>query len=210
MKRLLACFLSLLPAAQAVAHPHVFVDTTLRVVLDDNQRVTGIELHWAYDEFFTLMLLEDMGLDPDGDGVLTGDELAILQGFELDNWPEDFEGDIYLYGDGRKLALGTPEPRGVTVEDGRILSAHFRPLVPVAADGLEILQYDPSYYVAYTLDPEIAVPVPCRAEIAAADLDAAEAAVQAELKRVPEDQFEVLEVGIHYADRITLTCEPSS
>mgnify|MGYP000462819759 CR=1 FL=1 len=118
MKRLLACFLSLLPAAQAVAHPHVFVDTTLRVVLDDNQRVTGIELHWAYDEFFTLMLLEDMGLDPDGDGVLTEDELAILQGFELDNWPEDFEGDIYLYGDGSKLALGTPEPRGVTVEDG--------------------------------------------------------------------------------------------
>ncbi|NIY99552.1 DUF1007 family protein, partial [Salipiger sp. HF18] len=99
MKRLLACFLSLLPAAQAFAHPHVFVDTTLRVVLDDNQRVTGIELHWAYDEFFTLMLLEDMGLDPDGDGVLTEDELAILQGFELDNWPEDFEGDIYLYDD---------------------------------------------------------------------------------------------------------------
>ncbi|NVK62144.1 MAG: DUF1007 family protein [Rhodobacteraceae bacterium] len=210
MKRLLACLLSLLPAAQAVAHPHVFVDTTLRVVLDDNQRVTGIELHWAYDEFFTLMLLEEMGLDPDGDGVLTEDELAILQGFELDNWPEDFEGDIYLYDDGRKLAPGTPEPRGVTVEDGRILSAHFRPLEPVAADGLEILQYDPSYYVAYTLDPEIAVPAPCRAEIVAADLDAAEAAVQAELMRVPEDQFEVLEVGIHYADRIMLTCEPSS
>ena len=56
----------------------------------------------------------------------------------------------------------------VSTWPGRILSAHFRPLEPVAADGLEILQYDPSYYVAYTLDPEITVPAPCRAEIVAA------------------------------------------
>ncbi|MGR3375659.1 DUF1007 family protein [Salipiger abyssi] len=211
MIRWLACFLILLPAAQAQAHPHVFVDTALRVEIDEAGRATGIEVSWSYDDFFTLLIFEDMGLDPDGDAELTEAELAALQGFDLDNWPEDFEGDLYVYAGEQKLALGTPEPRGVRVENGRIVSAHYRPLPePPAADGLRILQYDPTYYVAYEVTRGVELPAPCRAEVTKPDLDAAAEAMKQELATVPEDAFEVMEVGDLYADRVAISCDPSS
>lgn len=191
-------------------HPHIFVDSALRIEIDAEQRVTGIELSWAYDAFFTLLIFEDMGLDPDGDGQLTEDELAQIQGFETNNWPEDFEGDLYLVSGGEPVALGRPEPRETRVEEGRIVSAHFRPVPEVAAQGLEIGQYDPTFYVSYEISRGVEIAAPCRAEIEPPDRDAADAYVQEELQRVPEDMFEQLEVGAHYADRILLTCEPSS
>ena len=40
------------------------------------------------------------------------------------------------------------------------------------------------------------------------DLDAADRALQAELAKVPEDQFEVIEMGETFADRIDVTCAP--
>jgi len=210
MTRWIACIPLLLTASQAVAHPHVFVDSALRIETDAARNVTGVELSWAYDEFFTLLIFEDMGLDPDGDGQLTEDELAQLQGFETNNWPADFEGDLYLASQGETVALGAPEPRETRVEDGRIISGHFRLVPGVAADGLEIRQYDPTFYVSYEITRGVEIAAPCRAEIEKPDRAAADAYVQKELQSVPEDQFEVLEIGEQYADRISLTCEPSS
>lgn len=210
MLRWSACFLFLLPAVEAVAHPHVFVDSALRIETDADRRVTGIELSWAYDEFFTLLIFEDMGLDPDGDGQLTEAELEQLQGFETNNWPADFEGDLYLVAGGAPVALGPPEPRETRIEDGRIISSHFRPVPEVPAQGLEIKQYDPTFYVSYEISRGVEIAAPCSAEIEAPDREAADAFVQEELQRVPEDMFEQLEVGEQYADRISLTCDPSS
>ena len=30
--------------------------------------VTAIRVTWTYDDFYTLMIMEERGLDPDGDG----------------------------------------------------------------------------------------------------------------------------------------------
>ena len=211
MTKWLACLLLLLPAIPARAHPHVFVDTTLRLSLDSERQLTGIEVTWAYDALFSLLILEDMGLDADGDGVLAPDELEQVQRFDLDNWPEDFEGDLYLRdAEGRSLALGAPEGRGVQLIDGQLVSVHYRDVAPTPAEGVEIRQFDPAYYVAYEVSGGVALPEPCRAEVEAPDTEAAERAVDEELAQVPEDQFELLEVGKYYAERITLTCAPSS
>ncbi|MCR8546853.1 DUF1007 family protein [Salipiger sp. P9] len=209
MIRWFACFLTLLPAAQAQAHPHIFVDTALRLEINDRQEVTGIEVSWSYDDFFTLLIFEDMGLDPDGDAQLTEAELARLQSFDLDNWPDDFEGDLYLYAGTEKLVLGHPEAASVRIENGRIISAHHRSVTPTPADGLLVMQYDPTYYVSYEVTRGVDLPAPCRAAIAKPDLDAAEEALREELAQVPEDQFEVMQIGDVYADRITISCDPS-
>lgn len=212
MRRGLAplCFLALaIPAQDIAAHPHVFVDTELRVFVE-NGRAVAVEVTWAYDDFFSLLIFEDMGLDPDGDAVLTEAELDDLRGFDLEVWPEGYEGDLYAYAGGEKTALGFPEVTGIAVENGRIVSRHVRSLPDVPVETLELLQYDPTYYVAYTLTQPVVVEGGCSSTVTPHDPDAAAEAVEKEMNTIPEDMFEEMMVGIHFADRIGFTCETSS
>lgn len=205
----LALLAALIGVPLAQAHPHVFVDSSLRVFVE-NGRAKSVEVTWVYDDFFSLLIFEDMGLDPDGDGVLSKDELARLRGFDFEVWPEGFEGDLYAYSNGQKLDLGMPEVTGIAVENGRIVSRHLRSLPDVSAGGLELQQYDPTYYVAYALDTNVVVEGGCSAVVQKHDVDAAAKAIEDELNSVPEDVFEQMKVGIHFADRVQLTCDPSS
>ena len=79
----------------AAAHPHVFLDTILVLTFDPEQRLSSIRVAWLYDDFFSMSLFADMGLDNDLDGKLTDAEIAKLQGFNL-NWPKDFSGVICM------------------------------------------------------------------------------------------------------------------
>lgn len=46
------------------AHPHVFVDCEASLILDA-QGLSAIRQNWIFDEFFTAMILGDLGLPPD-------------------------------------------------------------------------------------------------------------------------------------------------
>ena len=97
----LCCATALLCATPlAHAHPHVFVDTRMAVTVADGKAVR-IDVTWTWDDFFSLLIFEDMGLDPDGDAILTEAELDVLRGFDFEVWPEGFEGD--LDGSGQQL-----------------------------------------------------------------------------------------------------------
>jgi len=195
-------------AAPAAAHPHVFVDTGLRVQVDERGRVTGIEVSWEYDELYSMLNFQDLGLDPDYDGVLTEDELAALDGFDL-HWVPGYEGDLYAETSAGPVALGPPQGRGVRVEAGRIRSTHFRPLAaPVAAAGLVLRAYDPSFYTFYTLDLGVEVAGGCRAEVVPPDLDEADRRLKVRLAAIPAEQTETdfPAVGATFADTVTIRC----
>lgn len=68
-------FGSLLLAAPAAAHPHVYV-TVETTVLYDKDKLTGLRQRWYFDEFYTTMAID--GLDTNGDGVYDRKELAEL------------------------------------------------------------------------------------------------------------------------------------
>ena len=55
-------------AFPALAHPHVFIDTSLEVIFDDQARATGVRISWTYDEYFSLVVAEDHKIDLDYDG----------------------------------------------------------------------------------------------------------------------------------------------
>jgi len=207
-----ACALLLgLVAAPLGAHPHVFVDTAMRFEVNDDAEITGVTMTWSYDDFFTLLIFEDMGLDPDGDAVLTDDELDTLFGFDLENWPEGFEGDLYLYSNGDKIEMPRPRPIGIAVEDGRIVATHFREIPRVPTAGLEIMQYDPTYYVAYDISQGVSFTDPsCNASVSDPDPTVAEEALAEALETPSEDIFLTIEMGIYYADRIDISCAPPS
>lgn len=207
---------ALLPAA-AAAHPHVFVDTEVEIVLGADGALQGVRLTWVYDDFFSLLLTEDLGLDPDGDLQLTEEEAATLQAFVLD-WPEDFAGDLHVTRAAAPLALGPPREGAVAFEEGRVRESHFRPLAaPQAMDApVQVQVFDPYYYVAYDIRPPIRVTggAGCEAALQKADLSVAYELVDEALYGRPASDVgpdeEFPEVGHAFADTITVTCAASS
>jgi ABC-type uncharacterized transport system substrate-binding protein len=212
----LAAFAAYAPIASA--HPHIFVDTGVELIHDDNGRLTALRIHWTYDELFSLLLLEDLGLDDDYDGVLTEAETEALQGFDM-QWPEGFEGDVYVTAGGAPVALGPPETGPAELRpDGMLTSTHTRPLarpVDSAAEAVVVSVYDPTFYTAYSILPaEVSTDAPgCETAVFTPDLDAAYAQLEAalaELGAVVDDPFEAVDfppVGDRFAEEIRVTCE---
>ena len=81
-------------ATGGAAHPHIFIDAGMEVIFDDQARATGLRITWSYDDLFSLMLVEDRGLDPDFDGVLTPEEATAISGFDME-WQPGYAGDTY-------------------------------------------------------------------------------------------------------------------
>lgn len=206
LSRILFIIAALLaPIAQA--HPHVFVSTRIVLDMDTSQRVTGVTMTWEYDDFFSLLIFEDMGLDRDSDGVLNSAELDQLMGFDLIEWPDGFEGDLFIFSDGQKVELVRPVPHDIAVREGKIIATQKRAIPNLPAEGLVIQQYDPTYYVSYDLNGGIEVPAPCAVRIVAADLDAAEREVERLTKQsVSGDAFMEVELGHLYASKAVLSC----
>ncbi|UWQ77830.1 DUF1007 family protein [Leisingera sp. S132] len=200
--------LALLAPAGAAAHPHIFVDTGMKLVVTDGGQLQAVEITWAYDEFYSLLIFEDRGLDSDFDGSLTAGELAQLQGFDL-AWSEGFQGDTYLTLDGEALGLGAPEHLSTEVKDGRITTRHRRVLTqPQAADGVVIKAYDPTYYTAYTVNQGLEVSGGCQGSITPPNLDQAYTLVEELLYAMPAEQAEETypEVGEAFADTVRVSC----
>lgn len=219
MRRILGGIAGLvLTAGQAVAHPHVYIDSGLHLIFDDEGRLAAVRVIWAYDELYSLLVLEDMGLDSDYDGVLTAQETARLDGFDM-AWDPDFAGDLYADAGGAEIAFSRPLEHTAELRDGRIVTMHTRALerridpaeVPVA-----FRIYDPSFYTAYTvsLPTRIEGREGCAAQLFAPEMDAANAQLLAALQElgatdmVNESDFPA--IGAAFAEEIRLTCAPRS
>lgn len=203
------CLLASLPAG---AHPHIFVDAGLRLVLDPQGRPTAVEVTWRYDELYSMLLVSDLGLDPDFDLQLTPQEIADTLGFDL-NWGEGFEGGLVLHQGEQPLALGAPEPLTLSLTPGGQLETTHRRPVQGARAGVPVDAqiYDPQFYVAFEmiLDITVADRSDCRIDLIRADIDAAYVALGAALAEIggavaAEDNFPP--VGALFADRAVIAC----
>lgn len=207
---LLAALALPLPLA---AHPHVFADSRVELVMD-GALVTGVRLTWTYDEFFSLLLTEDLGLDADADAVLTEEELAVLRA-SVSDWPPDFSGDLVVTHGEEPVELAARSEHSVDFVAGQVVESHLRPLAaPVsAAEALVTIEnYDPYYYVAYEVLPEIGLEGAgdCEAALIPAD----PAAGQAEVDRIYGEldvagagvDVQLPPVGFAFTDRVELRC----
>lgn len=203
-----------LGAGPALAHPHIFIDAGLTLMFDSRGQLAAVRVTWAYDEFYSLMQLADLGLDRDGDGVLTAEEGQKLAGYDT-NWVEGYEGDLYLTADGAPVRLAGPAQAGARLEEGRIVSWHIRPLIDrIDPEATQVVAraYDPGFYTAYTTDLGVRTSgrEGCEALVTEADLGRAYDIVEDLLygdggsAANAEDDFPA--VGEHFADTVTLTC----
>ena len=196
-------------AGPAGAHPHVFMETVLEVIRDDAGRAVSLRVTWTYDPFFSLVLITERGLDPDGDGALTEAETVALQGFDM-NWDPGFPGDTYAFAGDRAVALSGPRDGVARYEGGQIVSSHVRDLAEPVARLLVVKNYDPTYYTEYTIREVLAEG--CATEIIAPDLTAAERELQAALAEIPADadvEMGFPEVGAVFAQEVRVTCAAS-
>lgn len=200
----------------ALSHPHVFIDTGLEFIVDEAGHLTHIRVTWAYDEFYSLLVLEDMNLDQDADGILTESEEKRLSGFDM-QWVEGYNGDLVLTKDGTPVALSRPIQPSATTEDGRIVTTHLRAVEDEAilATGLSAKAFDESFYTAYEITRPVTVTGPdsCQMDRNDPDIDGQLAQMQAFLLTLDADydleENDIPLVGESFATEILISCPVS-
>ena len=200
-------------AGPALAHPHVWIDTRIEVIVNDRNEATALRVSCTYDDLYSLYIVGDMGLDPDWDGKLTPLEEAKLSGFDM-KWDPEFAGDTYaLLGDA-PLVLARPKDWTASYAGGKITSTHLRSLdapVPLGGAPLVVQVYDPGYYVAYAIpfDPVVTGGEGCTAQVFIPDLEEAEEQLMAALSEYAPDvdlEGEFPAVGAKFAEEVRVTC----
>lgn len=209
-----AALAAALVAGPAAAHPHVFVDATLTLRFDAEGRLAELSTTWTYDEFYTLYAIEAMEMDADGDGVLTGDELAEMARIHTEPWPdqEQLASQLWLTVGGAAAGLALPAGAEARIEGDRLVVSFARAVAAPAdpAEALSVRLYDPSYFIAYEMVGSPAaegLPVGCALRYIPFDPDAELAALQTELAAIPADETpDFVNVGALFADEVRVTC----
>jgi len=153
----------------AAAHPHVWIDLETKPIYDGDGRVTGIDIAWIFDPFYTVFAVEDMRT---ADGV-DREALVGMISRNLENLrPHDFFTDIRA--GGAKVKLGPVE----TFDAGLIRDnlwmrfvVTFEEPVDPRESSFSYAVYDPTYYIEVIYnDPvkanlEAAAPPGCSAQL---------------------------------------------
>lgn len=211
----LAVLAVLISASGAYAHPHVWVTVSGSVEVNANGAVKALHYRWTFDEAYSAFAIQ--GLDTDGDGKLTREELQPLAEVnaqslnEYSYFTNPVRGevallnafsdpvDFWLDWNGRQLTLNFTLPAGVPFE---VRSA------PIA---IEV--FDPSYFVSFEFAEGDAMPLApgapagCQAHLERGDkpdqgLSARLAAIGAD-EDVPE---QLLQQVNSYANAVIVKC----
>ncbi|KIN71204.1 DUF1007 family protein [Sulfitobacter guttiformis] len=203
----------ILCAAPANAHPHIFINAGLVFVVDADNRLTHVQVTWEYDELYSLLVTEDMGIDADYDGVLSEADTARLTGFDM-QWIEGYNGDLVGTLAGQNLTLSAPTAPTATLTEGKIVTTHLRAVsgAPQINGTLSFLPYDGTYYTAY----DVTLPVlvqggnGCEVTVDTPDIKGALSMTKAEIGALPEDfDMEAAglgDIGRRFATDVRVTC----
>ena len=152
----------------AAAHPHVWVQMRSDVVFNDAGLIAAMNVMWTFDAAYTQMALD--GLDSNGDGVYSQDEIAPLAKENLKAL-KDYDYFTVMRFNGEKQPLGEVTEFGQIWSNNR-LEMHFQvplktPLDPRKGEFM-VKIYDPDFFVAidYAKDEPVTVignmPAPCQ------------------------------------------------
>ena len=198
----------------ASAHPHVWVTAKAELVYEAG-KVAGVRHAWSFDPEYTAFVTQ--GLDADGDGRLTPDELAGLAAENTRNLAE-FGYFTKLKVAGREQAFAEPKEPTMRMEGKALTLSFFLPLKTPAQQGrgvaaLEV--YDPTFFVSFafaegaeaaTLD---GAPQGCVATVTRPKTEQPRTA-EAGKPGMTEAFFEALTAastyGVQFASRILVAC----
>jgi len=200
-------------AGPALAHPHVFVDARAEIVFDPEGRITAIRQIWRFDDAFSAFASQ--GLDTNGDGILTVEELQPLAKVNIDSL-KDYDYFTILRAAGKRIGFRIPTEYWLQSNDGFLTLFYtlnlMQPVKPDAA-GVVIQIYDPSYFVDYQLvekDPAVLKNAPATCSLAVKRKGAPDDATAAILSQIPASEREIpaslMAVTAQLANTITVKC----
>ena len=142
MAALLAC------ASEAQAHPHVWIDMQSSIVFTDDGLIKGVDVEWTFDDGYAQMALD--GLDLDGDGIYSQDELAPLTKENISSL-KDYEYFTVMRVNGDQQKIGEVTDSGQIYSNNK-LSLHFqvpleKPVDPKTSEFM-VKIYDPEFFIA--------------------------------------------------------------
>lgn len=203
---------SSLPAS---AHPHVWV-TVESTVLYDGGKITGLQHKWTFDDMYTAMAIQ--GLDTNGDGVYSREELKELAQVNIDGLKEFGYFTVAKLG---KADIKTKPPIDYYLEyKDSLLSLYFtlpfeQPVLAEAPD-FNFSVFDESFFIAFDFGKDNPVklsagaPQGCHANVGIPENELAE------LQKLNESFGGQLTagdqnagMGMGYAKTVTLGCKKS-
>lgn len=142
----LACALIGLPSI-AKAHPHTWIDYTVRVVFDAEGRIAGLHEMWLFDAYYTMFVVE--GARKLADGAPAQEALDAVLAENIKNLGE-YAYFTHVHSGETRLKTELATDAKTRMVGDRLEMSFFVPLAaPVEAKGLPFTYsiYDPSYYV---------------------------------------------------------------
>lgn len=209
---MLCCVVLLMSVSPAplAAHPHVFVTVAAELLYDAEGQLTGVRHRWTFDEMYSASAI--LGLDKDGDGKYTRDELQELAKINVESLKE-FDYFTFLQIEQTPVAFTDPTDYYVEADDKGVLTLHFTlpTKLPLKHGSLKVdlSIYDPSFFIAFSFAPASPVtlastaPKGCAVAIKKPDQD--EAAAQLSESMFSGDAS--VNFGVSYADSAEILCQ---
>lgn len=135
-----------LSAGDALGHPHGWVDISVRVLVDENGRMTGLHQTWRMDPFYSLVVFDELSQIED----------ASLEQ-SLDQLGSDIRDNLASQGyftqaqlDGTPLALGDISQHTVMYRNDRLMFQFILPFAEAHRLDGKVMRYrifDPTYWL---------------------------------------------------------------
>lgn len=194
-------------SSPVLAHPHVWVTAKAEVVFAPDGKVTGVRHHWTFDEAYTAYVTQ--GLDKNGDGKLTPDELQELADENAASLNE-FDYFTVLKARGKPQRFDAPREARMAMEQAKVSMSFLLPLkAPVAPSGAVSVEIeDPTFFVYFSLQEGQAAislanaPQGCVTSIAKAK------PLEATMQQILQDEgaIQPQDIGIEYSNRAIIAC----
>lgn len=144
----LALGLSLV-AGPALAHPHVWVVVKSQVIYNGEGRVSGVRHAWTFDEAYSAFAVQ--GLDKNGDGKLSAEELKELAQVNVDSLHE-FDFFTFAKASGAKQDFNRPVDYALVYDKAQLTLSFTLPLkAPSSPRTFALEIYDPTWFVSFAL-----------------------------------------------------------